>query len=131
MRSADVVMTNPGNALVQCRVADHIAAGMQMLVQVKPSAAAEKEEAAAAADATVTKTYYVQGGLAGQLWGTAAAEACMRRQHSALPHCLLTPPLPPAFSPALSSQSFPSTAEPTEWNYAPSGKDGCTNAPFS
>lgn len=33
MRSADVAMTNPGNALVQCRVADHIAAGMQMLVQ--------------------------------------------------------------------------------------------------
>ncbi|KAI3431459.1 hypothetical protein D9Q98_004511 [Chlorella vulgaris] len=58
MHSIDVVMANPGTAVVQCRVADHISAGMQALVKVYADGEVAAEQEAAAAKATV-KRYYI------------------------------------------------------------------------
>lgn len=80
MHSVDVTMANPGSGVVQCRVADHIAAGMQALVVVERSTAVETAQQAAATGAAVRR-YFV-------------------------------------------------AAEAVEWDYTPSGRDGCTNSTF-
>lgn len=96
-----------------------------------PSEEAEKEEAAAAGDATVTKTYYVQGEgagwAAGQLWGRVAHAHALRaargmQRKPAL--CLLNPPLD-------SLPTLLAAAEPIDWDYTPLGKDGCSNESFA
>ncbi|EFN54070.1 hypothetical protein CHLNCDRAFT_58397 [Chlorella variabilis] len=51
MHSVDIVMANPGISTVQCRVADHISAGMQAVVKVLAS-----EEVAEAQDTTAAAT---------------------------------------------------------------------------
>ncbi|PSC72045.1 multicopper ferroxidase [Micractinium conductrix] len=58
MHSMEVTMANPGVSVLQCRVADHISAGMRALVSVTASeqVAAEQDKAAAAA---VVKKYFV------------------------------------------------------------------------
>jgi hephaestin len=80
MHSVDIVMANPGTGLVQCRVADHISAGMRALVVVEGSEAVEAAQEAAAASAAVRR-YFI-------------------------------------------------AAEPVDWDYTPSGRDGCTNSTF-
>lgn len=59
MHTIDIVMANPGTSILQCRVADHISAGMRTLINVTASAQVSSAQDAAAAAATA-KRYFVQ-----------------------------------------------------------------------
>ena len=61
MTTADIkIEASPGPAVLQCRVADHIAAGMQALVSVQPDVTVNKTDVeAAAAAGAVVRPYFI------------------------------------------------------------------------
>ncbi|KAL4429029.1 hypothetical protein ABPG77_006068 [Micractinium sp. CCAP 211/92] len=81
MHTVDVTMVNPGTAVLQCRIADHITAGMRALINVTASAEAGANLTAALAAAPAPKRYFI-------------------------------------------------AAEEIDWDYVPTGKDGCTGQAF-
>ncbi|KAL4440358.1 hypothetical protein ABPG75_003359 [Micractinium tetrahymenae] len=81
MHTADVTMANPGTAVLQCRIADHITAGMRALINVTASSEATASLNAAVAAAPAPKRYFI-------------------------------------------------AAEEIDWDYVPTGKDGCTGQAF-
>ncbi|KAI7843651.1 hypothetical protein COHA_002890 [Chlorella ohadii] len=75
MHSVDVVMSNPGLSLVQCRVADHISAGMRALINVTAAPELAAEQNKAAAEATV-KRYFIRAELADWNYTPLGLDAC-------------------------------------------------------